>query len=218
MTTNLSQYDVIVFDLDDTLYNEIEYVKSGYQYLSDHIKRLYGKSTETLFFDCLDVGNSDTIGEVLKQYDLPACIKNDLIYLYRYHTPSINLNNGVKSLLDYLFENNKPLYIVTDGRSITQRQKIEALEINDYFQDVFISQEIGVKKPDTTSFNLIGSHYPASKIVYIGDNPAKDFIAPRKLGWKTIGVLNLNNRIHSLPDDYNLSADLWVEHIWDLTC
>jgi putative hydrolase of the HAD superfamily len=35
--------------------------------------------------------------------------------------------------------------------------------------------------------------------VYVGDNPAKDFLAPNALGWTTIQVLHPANLRRSLP-------------------
>lgn len=216
--TSLCKYDVVVFDLDDTLYNEINYVESGYLCLAEHIENLYGIGTKQLFLDCLRKRDSDTIGKIIRQFNLPTCIKSDLINVYRFHTPSIELNEGVDVLLRSLCDNNIPLFIITDGRSFTQRQKISALGITDYFENIYISEEVGEGKPNPLSFDLINRKYPQSKIVYIGDNPKKDFIAPNKLGWDTIGILNSANRIHGIPDDYEASADTWLNNISELSC
>lgn len=218
MKIDLSHYDVVVFDLDDTLYDEIDFVESGYLFLAQQIQRLYDESTDHFFLDCLKDRQPDVIGKVLSQFNLPSCLKSDLINVYRYHMPSISVNSSVRSLLGRLSQKKIPMFIITDGRSFTQRQKLFALDIIDYFEEVYISEEIGVGKPDLRSFKEIDKQFPNSKKVYIGDNPTKDFIAPRLLEWSTIGILNLQKRIHSLCDNYKLSADIWVEHITDLSC
>ena len=58
----------------------------------------------------------------------------------------------------------------------------------------------------------------AKKIVYIADNPKKDFIAPKQLGWNSIGILNENTRIHPLTNNYIQAADIWLDELKEITC
>ena len=52
----------------------------------------------------------------------------------------------------YLKENNITIGIITDGRSIQQRSKLEALGLYEYTNQVVISEEIGSEKPNLKNY------------------------------------------------------------------
>jgi putative hydrolase of the HAD superfamily len=214
----LSDYDVIVFDLDDTLYSEKDYVLSGYKFLSDLIKKLYSKSTYQSFLEALDRNESDVFAYVIVQHRLPESLKEHLILAYRYHTPNIKLHEGAISTLEQLKSKNIPMYLITDGRGITQRLKIISLGIDEFFESIFISEEVGAVKPELDSFLAIQSAYPDQSIVYVADNPKKDFIAPKQLGWSSIGIINKNTRVHPLTSNYIQAANVWLDEFKELIC
>lgn len=215
---SLLNFDVVVFDLDDTLYSEMDYVLSGYKFLSDLIEKLYSKSTYQTFIKALDAKAPDVFSYVIEEHNLPVTLKEHLILAYRYHTPNIKLYNGVLLTLEKLRNKNIPMYLITDGRGLTQRLKIKSLGIESFFESIFISEEVGASKPDLNSFLAISSRHPQKSIVYIADNPKKDFIAPIKLGWKSIGILNMNTRVHPLTDNYIQTADVWLNKFQELLC
>jgi len=215
---NLLDYDVVVFDLDDTLYSEMDYVLSGYKFLSDLIEKLYSKNTYKTFIKALNEKVPDIFSYVISEHKLPTILKYHFILAYRYHTPNIKLNEGVISILDKLKSKEIPIYLITDGRSITQRLKISSLEIENFFEYIFISEEVGVDKPELDSFIAIQRAHPNESIVYIADNPSKDFIAPKRLGWNSIGILNKHTRVHPLTSNYIHAANVWIDEFKELTC
>lgn len=215
---NLSTFDVVVFDLDDTLYSEMDYILSGYRYLSELIQKIYAKNTYQSFLDALEKNEPDIFAYVIVEHELPESLKQHLILAYRYHTPNIQLNASALSILEQLKSKNVPIYLITDGRGITQRLKITSLGIETFFKSIFISEEIGVGKPSPDSFLAIQAAHPEQVIVYVADNPKKDFIAPNQLGWKSIGIINKNTRIHPLTNNYIQAADVWLNEFKELTC
>jgi putative hydrolase of the HAD superfamily len=52
--------------------------------------------------------------------------------------------------------------------------------------------------------------YPSCTYYYIGDNPAKDFVAPNRLGWNTVCLLDDGRNIH--PQDFSLSSQMLPQH------
>ena len=87
----------------------------------------------------------------------------------------------------------KKIGIITDGRPEGQRAKLDALEIETEY--IIVTDELGgteFRKPSTKAFCLMQKvlKIPFSRMVYVGDNPQKDFIAPKKLGMKSIWVRN----------------------------
>ena len=85
--------------------------------------------------------------------------------------------------------------VLTDGRPEGQKNKLEALGLSELLDDVLITDELGgpqFRKPCDIAFRIIENRWmlPASEIVYVGDNPEKDFIAPRQLGMKSVWFRN----------------------------
>ena len=215
---NLSVFDVVVFDLDDTLYSERDYVLSGYRYLSELIEKLYSKNTYQSFLEALKRNEKDIFSYVIREHKLPESLKQHLIFAYRYHSPNIQLHVGVISILEQLKSKDTPVYLITDGRGITQRLKITSLGIETFFESIFISEEVGVGKPEPDSFLAIQAAHPNQSIVYVADNPKKDFIAPMQLGWNSIGILNKKTRVHPLTNNYIQAANVWLDVFKELTC
>ena len=94
--------------------------------------------------------------------------------------------------------------MVTDGKSCAQRRKIEALGLAGKLDAVICSDDIDAPKPGVESFvaaaALMGAAVQAC--LYIGDDPSKDFIGPRRLGMETIRLRRpLPHPIaHAAPD------------------
>lgn len=85
--------------------------------------------------------------------------------------------------------------MITDGRPEDQRAKIQALGIEPLFDEIIITDELGgieYRKPNTAAFELMHEKFnvPYEKMVYIGDNPNKDFVAPENLGMKAVWFKN----------------------------
>ncbi|HIF8589133.1 TPA: HAD hydrolase-like protein [Neisseria meningitidis] len=108
-----------------------------------------------------------------------------------------------------------------DGRSLTQRLKLEALGLSSLFDDILISEACSSEKPDSKRFRHLQDKYAdkAGCFIYIGDNISKDFIAPNTLGWITIGLLPSGQNIHRhQPESFNTEyhPDFWVNSFQDL--
>ena len=89
------------------------------------------------------------------------------------------------------------LGIITDGRPDGQRAKILALGLDSLFDEIIITDELGgteARKPSDKAFLLMherlnkisGERIDYSEMCYVGDNTAKDFIAPESLLMRAI--------------------------------
>jgi putative hydrolase of the HAD superfamily len=114
------------------------------------------------------------------------------LHVYRHHEPDIAIARETRELLEDIRE-SYPLYIVTDGHKVVQKKKIDALRIAPLFKRVFITHRFGVHnaKPSLHCFNLIRSaeRVEWDELIYVGDNPTKDFVNLNKVCTKTIRVL-----------------------------
>ena len=195
----------IVFDLDDTLYKEIDFVKSAHIYINNYINSRFNVDLSKNIKNCLDgeVNFFDLINTKLHS-DLSFPIEKYL-ELYRFHYPEIKLSKDVSLFLEDILIRNIEFSIITDGRSITQRNKIKALGLYDLVKNIIISEETGFEKPHLNNFKILNSIYSNKKIIYIADNTSKDFLAPNSLNWDTICLINNGQNIH--PQDFNLNID-----------
>jgi len=209
MHTNLTN-TVVVFDLDDTLYPEADYVTSGIRHVCAQIHSLYGKDIYTDVNSALEANPKvDWLAFACECAGLPNTARDSLLWNYRLHEPTIALPAGVKSTLRILGA-NATLAILSDGRSVTQRLKIKALGLSHL--PVYISQDFGSEKPDSLRFKQIILDFPDRNYVYVGDNPSKDFVAPNSLGWLTIGLRGDGRNIHQV--DTNDLEECYLPKLW----
>ena len=183
---------IIVFDLDEVLYDEKTYVISGFRAVSEflekdeaipkkiifeYLKRRLKNGRERIFNDLLDNFR------IYSQKNLKKCIS-----VYRTHTPKIKLYSDAKDCLKRL--KNYPLYIVTDGNKIVQKNKIKALNLENHVKKTILTSNYGLRnsKPSTFCFQKICDMEKTSptNLVYIGDDPHKDFVGLKREGFKTI--------------------------------
>ena len=206
----------VVFDLDDTLYDEIDYCKSGFnaaaESLAKHPKTPNAKNIFESLWKIFNSGNrSTTFNAVLDELKIPyndEMIKS-LIDLYRSHKPNLNLPTESKKVLDQLSAKYK-LAMLTDGFMPAQQLKVRALGIEQYFQQIVYTEELGRQfwKPSPVGFEKLIEELneKPQNMAYIADNQLKDFIAPNKLGMATIRIIR-TNRIHNQPPPHQDAAE-----------
>tara|TARA_B100000780_G_scaffold213523_1_gene153054 strand:- start:40 stop:693 length:654 start_codon:yes stop_codon:yes gene_type:complete len=195
----------IVFDLDDTLYKEIDFVKSAYVYINSYINSRFNIDLSKNIKKCLadEVNFFDLINSKLhpdQNFPIEKYLK-----LYRFHYPEIKLSKDTSVFLEKILSHNIDFSIITDGRSISQRNKIKALGLYDSVKNIIISEETGFEKPHLNNFKILNRIYSNKKLIYIADNTSKDFLAPNSLNWDTICLINNGQNIH--PQDFNLNID-----------
>ncbi len=188
---------VLIFDLDDTLYDEMTYVMSGLRAVARFGKVTFGwdaqKSLTEMQTNLLQHGRGEVFDQWLRSnghYSISgvaACVK-----IYRHHQPEIKLSPQAARLLKR-YQDRYPLYMVTDGHKVVQQKKIEALGISHQFKRIFITHRYGVRhaKPSLYCFDIIRKLEQCewSQMVYVGDNPAKDFVNLNRMEALTVRVL-----------------------------
>lgn len=187
ITEGEGQIKGVIFDLDDTLYSEKEYVKSGYKAVSDYL----GGDYEVKLWSFFEAGKP-AIDELLKELGRET-EKEETLRIYRAHKPKIHLYPGVAEMIENLKAKGIKVGIITDGRPEGQRNKLDALGLK--VDDVIITDELGgiqFRKPCDIAFRIMVTRWrlnPAD-VVYVGDNPVKDVQAPQQLGMKSMLVKN----------------------------
>ncbi len=199
----------LIFDLDDTLYLESTFVKSGFFAAAAHIESKYGVG-KVFLEELIDIFKRDGRGKVfdsaLRKYGLYSReLVKTLVEVYRSHTPNIKPYPGLYRLLASL-RNRYHLAIITDGVSSAQRNKIRAIGVEKLFDLIIYTDDCGKgkAKPNMYAFKKAIRYFKVSptKAVYIGDDPSKDFTGPKKLNMITIRVLQGRFKDIKLPDTY----------------
>lgn len=189
ITEGKGQIKGVIFDLDDTLYSEKEYIRSGYKAVSDYL----GSGYEDKLWQFFEAGKP-AIDELLKELEREV-EKQDVLRIYQSHKPEIHLYPGVVEMITELKSKGCKIGIITDGRPDGQRNKIEALGLEKLIDDVVITDELGgiqFRKPCDIAFRIMATRWRINPtdIVYVGDNANKDFQAPQQLGMKSVWFKN----------------------------
>ncbi len=197
----------VIFDLDDTLYSEKEYVRSGYKAISDYLGGGYEEKLWGYF-----IAGKPAIDELLREIGREE-EKDKLLSVYCSHKPDIYLYPGVSEMIGDLKVKGIKVGIITDGRPEGQRNKMEALGLD--VDDVIITDELGgsqFRKPCDIAFRIMATKWklPYEEIVYVGDNPTKDFQAPQQLGMRNVYFHNGDGLYSSV------SRETQIENITDV--
>jgi len=214
----------VVFDLDDTLYPEREYVQSSYRVVAATLAG--GEWDQNRIYDLLwqefERGDRRRVFNTVLQHmgreDSPEEI-TQLIELYRQHRPELTLDRDVRDILETLKAQFK-LGLVTDGFLPAQKLKVQALGLESHFDSLCYTEELGRDywKPATKAFERMSRALQCEpqQSVYVADNPAKDFIAPNQLGWLSI-QLQCDGQIHQAhPAPLAGQPQITIHHLGEL--
>lgn len=199
--------EAVIFDLDDLLYKEFDFVRSGYwtiaKIISPDDPKVLFRSMMVQYFS----GNAvfDWVYNVYLKQDSNFKV-NALLEIYRNHKPDITLSADVFNFLSKLKNNGNMIGLITDGRSISQRNKIEALGLLNWIDGFTISEDIGFEKPSQEPYRYFIEKFKAQNYIYIADNYNKDFIAPNQLGWRTIALSDNGLNVHSKKENLDFHA------------
>jgi putative hydrolase of the HAD superfamily len=192
---------VLVFDLDDTLYDEQTFVESGFRAVARFGATEFGWDPESSFNFMVETLQKEGRGFVfnrwLEAFGRPRkVLVKRCVNQYRKHSPELQIFKETQLLLPRVQGFSR--YIVTDGNKWVQRRKVQALDLAPHFRGIYITHQYGVKhaKPSSYCFDLIRKRELCDwkNILYVGDNPTKDFFGLNKLGAKTVRVLTGRHR------------------------
>lgn len=190
-----SQLRCIVFDMDDTLYLERDYVRSGFLQAGALVEKKLGVRgfSDTAWELFLEGQRGDIFDRTLKRIGAPApdSVIRELVDTYRNHAPAISLAEDAVQCLDHLYS-KCDLALITDGPVVSQENKARALQIDRWIDLKIFTGRWGINfyKPHPRAFLTVQEHAGASQneCMYVADNPEKDFTAPIQLGWVTVRV------------------------------
>ena len=186
---------VVVFDIDDTLYLERDYVRSGFRAVGAWARRSLGvPDMADRAWAAFESGVRSTIFDaVLAGAGIEATpdLIARMVACYREHQPDITLLDDARAALDGA-SSLGPVAVVTDGPLASQSAKARSLGLATWSQTVVFTGALGpgFGKPHPRAFELVEERLGAAgeRCTYVADNPAKDFAAPHDRGWTTVRV------------------------------
>ena len=189
---------IFVFDLDDTLYSERDFEKSGIEFVYNNF------NIKNIELKAILNNRKNWIEQIIDGSNNQITLQM-VLDIYRNHFPTIQLYKDAKVFLEKLLSQGNEMSLITDGRSITQRNKLKALGVESYFKNIIISEEINSEKPSEYNFRMVMNNKNADTYIYIADNPNKDFITPNKLGWTSICLLDRGQNVHK--QNFKISSE-----------
>lgn len=211
---------VIVFDLDDTLYLERDYVRSGFQAVGGWAARNLGISDfAARAQDRFESGMREGIFDAILSESRCGESVAPLVEVYRDHRAAITLLEDASACLNGL-RGTIPCALITDGASRVQRQKVAALGL-EWMSPVIVTDEHGIefRKPNRFAFEKMESNFGGkrSRFVYVGDNPKKDFAVPLELGWIAIRIRRPGGLHYDVPNLAGATPHFEIRDLNDLT-
>ena len=179
----------LVLDVDDTLYLERSYVRSGFDAVDLWLQENYNiHGVGDMAWELFQNGcRGTTLGDALRHLapDRFSQLVPEIVDVYRQHEPRIELLPDSSQLMTLLAERGEAFSVLSDGPLQSQRNKCTALGLDKLSSTILLSSEYGRSKPDPWLFKELErrSGFSGRLMAYIADNPLKDFDAPSRLGW-----------------------------------
>lgn len=213
---------VVLFDLDDTLISENEYVKSGYHHVAKIIRNKYlldDKDVYKKLYLLYQQSTRNVFNRLLDQYEIKYT-KEDILFLvneYRNHKPMIHFYKDVLPALENLKQKKIKTGIISDGYLSTQYNKAKVLNLYNIFNKIIFTEELGQKywKPHPKAFEIMKEYFNVEyqEMLYIGDNPQKDFYIKSIHPIKTVRIIR---KSHLYKDELYYKGIIEDQRIFNL--
>lgn len=199
------QLELVLFDLDHTLFDTNKSQALAFQQTMKHIGADYSHdSLENFRAVNTSLWKKLELGQASKEYILENRFKlffensgtslashnyNEMNDIFLEHlSKSYHLMDGAHDICKKI-KHKYPLGVITNGDAKTQKQRLAGSKLEQYFNFVVISDEVGFTKPDKRIFDAAlqkHSHTikPEQSII-IGDNFTADILGGKNAGFKT---------------------------------
>lgn len=212
---------VLAFDLDDTLYEERQFVIGGIRAMAEHVADRCGINEAQARWMLQSIhdkmGRKAMLDEFAKLFELPSEIRQELVQAYRNHQPKLKMFQGYGEILAQLKDSYR-LALLTDGLPEVQERKVHALGLDSIMEPIIYTWSEGKMfgKPSQCPYQrlLRDRNGDLRDVLYVGDNPEKDFIGAKTLGIQTLRVLTGPHRFAWVQPAFN--ADFTIPSLHQL--
>lgn len=218
---NNKKYKWLLFDIDDTLF-DFEKAESnaliwtlkdfGIEFQSTYPK-LYEKYNKQVWQE-FERGELSALNLRVKRFELffgEISIKVDHSSVSSQYLANLargtDLIDDAKEVVQFCIDEKFHLALVTNGLAEVQRPRLKNSKLNNCFEKIFISEEMGVAKPSIEFFEQVFSNISQpskSEVMIIGDSISSDIIGGIDFNIDTCWF-NQNGLTSDLPITYNIS-------------
>ena len=195
----------IIFDADNTLIDHKECEKQALQYLFKQIGEKYQNEYQNIFrpldkelWQNAALNKNEIPTEQIPEYRFKVLFEKIHIpykdyknanLLFRYGLEhSSGLTPNAEEILEYLSLKDYKLFVISDGLSKLQKSRIANNNIDKYFIDIIVSEEVGVPKPNPIIFNTLleKNNLNPKDVIMVGDSLEKDISGAKNANIKSI--------------------------------
>jgi|688.fasta_scaffold630259_1 putative hydrolase of the HAD superfamily len=196
----MNKINLVIIDLDDTIYSEYDFVQSGFRHVAENISVFVNYSVTFLVRKMNDFYIHDrktVFNQLINSLKIEDHITLEkCIELYKFHSPTIKPYEDFYEFCKVLEKLNISLVLLTDGDVIQQKNKVLSLGIEKFFKKIYFSDSYGIdyRKPNVKIYlEILNDHrLNVNEILAIGDNPTKDFLCIKTLGINALQILRPN--------------------------
>ncbi len=149
-------------------------------------------------------------GELGIEVDAAAVAKTYETYLSQGHW---FLPGAEETVKQKLFGKYK-LYLASNGTAVVQKGRMTSADLYPYFEESFVSQELGHNKPSKEYFDAAFARIPGfnpAECLMVGDSLTGDILGGKNAGLRTVWV----NPGHKIAPEH-LKPDYEIESLADL--
>lgn len=215
----------LVFDVDDTLYEQIVPFENAYNSLFDmdiDMEKFYLLSRYYSDVKFEASRNGEMTMDEYHIYRIQEAAKDLGVFLtdeqalnmqkeYKMNQQKLQMSNVTINILKLARKNNVKLGIITNGPSEHQWSKIEALGVERWIdkENIIVSGDYSINKPDVRIFEIMQEklQLPNDFLYYIGDSIENDIVGANNAGWKYIWINRYKQKLSKEVDIYKIAEN-----------
>lgn len=206
----------IIFDFDGTISNRQE---NAYGVFNDYFRQFFKDFNEIEYEAMLqDMLTDDCNGTILVKYRLIPFMKK-----YGEYLPEDFEEKFIRFFYDYMYKytvlkeetidvlkklkGNYKLAILSNGDSNSQHNKIDAVNISEYFDEILVSGDIGIHKPDKKIFEYLADkmNVKPQECLMVGDVFSTDILGAIKANMLPVWIMTDKERPAKYYKGYRIS-------------
>lgn len=202
------RYKAILFDLDQTLTMTLKAFQKAYRSASEQFPDEYRADNEEEFEDLRKLlylilrterAEKEAFYPIFCQkWGIRSAPPTELEYEIQWRTKqceNMELFPWSIDVLTYLKQKGFRMALVTNGWTRFQRMKLEKINISDFFEEILISQEVGIDKPNPAIFRMAADRLglSVSDCLFVGDDPKIDISGARAAGMDCLWITKGEN-------------------------
>ncbi len=216
----MKRYDVLLFDVDDTLLDFSQSEKIAVKKVMEHYHippseencRLYHQINAS-YWKLFEQNKIEKPKLLLKRFEdffiqlgKKDICPQEINQLYFSYLKELSiLLPGALELVKKACQ-MYPLYVVTNGTTIIQERRMELSPLKNYFKKIYISEQIGVQKPEKAFFDYVFQDLNITnpkRVLLLGDSPTSDILGGIRAGIDTCWY-NPHYQNATLPSTYEI--------------